>query len=164
MKKLLSLVLFAVFFVMETGGVALATGAVLPNNTPVEIQAVNTYEPSMLSVGDTVKFATLKNITLNGKTVIAAGAPVTATVQKATALGRIGKPAEIILDDFSTVTVNGTKVPLSGSINQRGKSKIGLSIALSVCIIPFFLLMKGKDTAIEQGYQTTVYTASAVGL
>lgn len=164
MKKLLSFVLFSLFLSVETGNLALASGAVLPNNTPVTIQSNNYYDASSLSVGDSVNFRTVNNIILNGQTVIAAGSPVTATVQKAHKRGRIGTPAEITIGDFYTVSSNGAKVPLTGAVSQKGKSKMGLSIALSVLIIPLFLLMKGKDTAIEQGYQTTVYTSGNVGL
>ena len=164
MKKLLSLVLFGLFFSMNTFSVAYAAGAVLPNNTPVEIQASQTYDSSTVQAGDSVKFSVVKNITLNGQTVIAAGAPVTATVQKANKRGRIGIPGEILLSDFSTVTTKGTKVPLTGEVHQRAKSKMALSVTLSVIVIPLFLLMKGKDTAIEQGYQATVYTSGAVGI
>ena len=164
MKKLLCMALFGVFFAMETAGVALASGAVLPNNTPVTIQANSIYTPDSLTVGDSVDFSTVNAITLNGKTVIAAGSPVTAAVQKAHKRGRIGIPAEIVLGDFYTVPTKGTKVPLTGTISKRAKSKIALSVTLSLVVIPLFLLMKGKDTAIEQGYQTTVYTTGSVGL
>ena len=162
MKKLLSLVLGALFICANTFTVAYAAGATLPNNTPVEIQSVETIDSSVIQKGDSVKFKTVKNITLNGQTIIAAGSPVSATVIKAEKRRRIGRPGEIIIGDFSTVTTKGTKVPLTGDLSQTGKSKMTLSIVLSVVVIPFFLLMKGKDTAIEQGYQTTVYTVGAI--
>ena len=164
MKKLLSLVLFAVFFVMQSGTAVLASGAVLPNNTPVDIQASGNYYTSALAVGDTIEFATLNNITLNGKTVISAGTPVKATVKKVNKAGRIGIPGEVTIDDFYTTATNGAKVPLMGSIIKRGKSKMALSITLSLVVIPFFLLMKGKNASIEQGYQTTVYTTGTVSI
>ena len=164
MKRLLSLVLFGLFFSMNTLSVAYATGATLPNNTPVTIQASQTYDSATVQTGDSVKFSVAKNITVNGQTVIAAGAPVTATVVKANKRGRIGIPGEIVLGEFSTVTTKGTKVPLTGDIAQKAKSKMALSITLSVIVIPLFLLMKGKDTAIEQGYEATVYTSGSVGI
>ena len=162
MKKLLSLVLGALFICANTFSVAYAAGATLPNNTPVEIQLLEGIDSSSAQTGDSVKFKTVKSITLNGQTIIAAGSPVSATVIKAEKRKRIGRPGEIVVGDFSTVTTKGTKVPLTGDLSQSGKRKMTLSIVLSVVIIPLFLLMKGKDAVIEQGYQTTVYTAGAI--
>ena len=164
MKKLLSLLLFSLFLSMNTFTYALAVGATLPNNTPVEIQAVNNYNPDNLSAGDNITFTTVNNITLNGKTVIAKGSTVNATVKSTQKRKRIGKSAEITVGDFYTVSTKGTKVPLTGAISKKGKSRTGLSIALSILVFPLFLLMKGKNTSIGQGEQVTVYTANPISL
>lgn len=157
MKKLFSLFLFTVIAYAYTGLSVFA--AYLNANTPVVVQTENLYSSDNLSVGDEVQFRVVNNVAgSNGAVLIRQGALVSAKVVKVNKRGRVGIPGKITVDEFYANAVNGRKVPLSGVIQNNGKSKMGLSIGLSV-LIPLFLLMHGEDTQIPQGVQYTLYTA-----
>ncbi len=158
MKKILSFILFAAFFSMNTMGVYALS---LPVNTPVLVKSEGVYDSGSLQAGSEIDFSVVSDVSSDmGKVVIKAGTPVTAKVVSVRKSGRIGKPGKIAVGGFSTKAINGANVPLSGSVAIQGKSKMGLSIALSLIVIPFFLLMKGKDTQIMPGAQYTLYTAA----
>ena len=157
MKKLFSLFLFTVIAYAYTGLCTFA--AYLSANTPVVIQTENLYSSDNLSVGDEVQFRVVNNVAgNNGAVLIKQGALVNAKVVKVNKRGRVGIPGRITIDEFYATAVNGRKIPLAGVIQNNAKSKMGLSIGLSV-LIPLFLLMHGEDTQIPQGAQYTLYTA-----
>ena len=158
MKKIVSLFLFFMMVYFYTGLGAYATS--LPANTPVKVQAKDIYCSSVLTVGDEVHFTVTDNVTSNNAVAIKKGTNVKAKVVKVNKRGRIGIPGRITIDEFQTTDVNGKTVPLSGTVVSEAKSKMGLSITLSVLIIPLFLLMHGKDTQILQDAQYTLYTTS----
>ena len=163
MKKYTVLFLLIVFLSMTTNTVALAAAAVIPVNTAVVVQSDETYSSSAVKAGDSVNFSVVKNVEIGRKKVIPAGTKVYATVLQSKERARIGRPGEIVIGDFY-MTLYGNKVPLSGQISQKAKSKMGLSIALSAIIIPFFLLMRGKNAQITSGSQYELYTASEASL
>ena len=159
MKKLLSSILFGAFLSMNMANVVFAVN--LAPNTPVVVQAESYYSSDSLNVGDEVLFSVVNTVTSDmGKPVIAQGAKVKAKVVQVNSKKRIGKPGKIQLSDFYTTAINGAQVPLTGAVVSKGKSKTGLSIGLSVALLPFFLLMKGEDTQIPQGAQYTLFTTS----
>ncbi len=161
MKKILSLILLVSFFSVGLSFPAYSENYnMIPANTPITIQAANNYNSNNLKTGDKVFFTVVNDISANGKVVIAAGTPVTAVATKVKARSRIGKPGEINIGEFHTTSVNGLNIPLTGVIMEKAKSKMALSITLSAIIIPFFLLMRGKDVAINQGLKYTVFTTS----
>ena len=162
MKKILSSIMLTAFMFMSIGTSAIA--GTLPANTPITIQANESFGSNTLHAGDSVNFSVVSDIALNGSVVIPAGTLVGATVKKAKARRRIGVPGEIIIGDFYTTSINGVRIPLNGNVIEKGKSKMGLSIALSAIVIPFFLLMKGKDISVLPGYQYTVFTTSDTNL
>lgn len=158
MKKILCFVLFSLFLSMDTLGVYAIN---LPANTPVAVQPSGVYSSAALQAGNEVDFIVVNDVVSSmDKVEIQAGTPVKAKVLAAKARGRVGKPGKITLGEFYTTSTKGEKVPLSGSVVSQGKSKMGLSIALSVVVIPFFLLMKGVDTQISTNMQYVLYTAN----
>ena len=74
----------------------------------------------------------------------------------------IGRSGEVTVTDFHTTAVDGTYVPLSGSVSARPDDKMTMSIVLSVLICPLFLLMKGEDAQVPAGSTKTAYTISEV--
>ena len=157
MKKILSLILLALFFAMQNGIVFALS---LPADTPVVVEASETYGSDTLTSGGDITFVVANDITSDmGKVLIKKGTLVNGKAVNVKSRGRIGKPGKIEMGEFYTTATNGAKVSLKGAVLSRAKSKMALSITLSVVIIPFFLLMKGKDTQIPQGAQYTLYTA-----
>jgi hypothetical protein len=68
----------------------------------------------------------------------------------------------LTVTDFHTTAVDGTYIPLSGSISARPDDKMTVSIILSVLVCPLFLLMKGNEAQLTIGTAKTAYTVTDV--
>ena len=74
----------------------------------------------------------------------------------------LGKSGEVTVSDFNTTAVDGTYVPLSGSVSAKPDDKMTISIVLGVLICPLFLLMRGDEAVVPAGTQKTAYTVNQV--
>ena len=133
--------------------------SLLPAHTPITIRCVQTISTRDIVSGGTVDFAVVSDIKDNsGNVLIKSGTPVTANISFAKDKGMIGRSGEVTVNDFHTTAVDGTYVPLSGSVSARPDDKMTLSIVLSVLICPLFLLMKGDEARLEAGMTKSAYT------
>lgn len=136
---------------------------VLPAHTPIVIRCTETISTKDVVSGGTVNFAVVSDVKdNNGSILIKAGTPVTAEITFAKSKGMIGKSGEVTVNDFHTNAVDGTYIPLSGSVSARPDDKMTMSIVLSVLICPLFLLMKGEEAQVPVGTTKTAYTVSDV--
>lgn len=137
----------------------------LAANTPIVINLADTVSTENVTLGTTVQFTVANDVKdASGNILVRTGAPVSAVVSSATSKARIGKSGEVTVENFSATAVDGTIIPLSGSISEKAQPKKKLSITLSVLVCPLFLLMRGKDAIIPAGTQQTVYTTSDVSI
>lgn len=131
----------------------------LAPHTPIIIRCEETIRTKDVVSGGTVNFSVLNDVkSSNGTILIKAGAPVTAQISFARDKGMIGRSGELTVSDFHTTAVDGTYIPLSGSVSANPDDKMTLSIVLSVLICPLFLLMKGEDAQLPAGSTKTAYT------
>lgn len=131
----------------------------LPANTPVIIQVKDTITTDKMTNGSTVNFSVLQDVkNSSGHILIKAGTPVSAQISFMEHRGRIGQSGEITISDFHTTAIDGTYIPLSGTVSAKPNDKMALSIVLSVLVCPLFLLMKGKEATIMAGTTKTAYT------
>ncbi len=132
---------------------------VLPAHTPIMIRCEETITTKGVVSGTTVNFSVLNDVKdNNGVILVKAGSPVTAQISFTKDKGMIGKSGQLTVTDFHTTAVDGTYVPLSGSVSASPDDKMTLSIVLSVLICPLFLLMKGDDARLPAGTTKTAYT------
>ncbi len=135
----------------------------LPANTPVIIKSNETVSTRDVVSGSTVKFTVLQDVkSADGMVLIKSGTPVSAQIVFAKDRGRIGSSGQITISDFHTTAIDGTYVPLSGTVAQHPDDKMVLSICLGVIICPLFLLMRGEDAQVPAGTTKNSYTASDV--
>lgn len=140
-----------------------ASGLRLPANTPIIIRCDETITTNDVVSGTTVKFSVLQDVKgANGVVLVKAGSPVTAQITFAKKRGRIGGSGQITISDFHTTAVDGTYIPLSGTVSQNPDDKMVLSVCLGVLICPLFLLMRGEDAQVPAGTTKTSYTAAEV--
>ena len=137
--------------------------SLLKAHTPIIIKCAETITTKNIVSGGEVKFVIPSNITSpDGKILISAGTPVTAQISFAQDKGFVGKSGELTVTDFHTTAVDGTYIPLSGSISARPDDKMTVSIILSVLVCPIFLLMKGNEAQLTIGTAKTAYTVTNV--
>lgn len=135
----------------------------LKAHTPVVIRAVDTITTGEIVSGGTVNFSVVSDVKdVNGNILVKSGAPVTAQISFTRSKGMIGRSGEVTVSDFSTIAVDGSYIPLSGSVSARPNDKMTMSIVLSVLICPLFLLMKGQEAVVPAGTQKTAYTVNDV--
>lgn len=137
----------------------------LAANTPIVINLADTVSTENVTLGTTVQFTVANDVKdASGNVLVRTGAPVSAVVSSATSKARIGKSGEVTVENFSATAVDGTIIPLSGSVSEKAQAKKKLSITLSIFVCPLFLLMKGQDAIIPAGTQQTVYTTSDISI
>ena len=135
--------------------------SILRANTPIVIRCTETITTRDVVSGSTVNFAVVTDINdSNGNILIKAGTPVTAQISFAKTKGLVGTSGELTITDFHTTAVDGTYVPLSGTVSANPNDKMVLSVVLSVVVCPLFLLMKGEDEKLLAGTTKTAYTVS----
>lgn len=137
--------------------------SILPAHTPIAIRCVDTITTKEIVNGGTVNFAIVADVKdKNNNILIKSGTPVTAQISFTKSKGMIGRSGEVTVSDFSTTAVDGSYVPLSGSVSARPDDKMTMSIVLSVLICPLFLLIKGEEAVVPAGTQKTAYTITDI--
>ena len=152
---------FTVDYKYSTGDL-LALGSVsnkLPSGTPVRIRLTSSVNSDDAMVGTQVSFKVVDDVTLSNATVIRGGTPGTAEVTAVDENGILGEAGKIVVSNFEVKSVNGTLIPLKGTISSKGKKKTSLAITLGVVFCWPFLFMKGKDAELGAGMERTVYTS-----
>lgn len=135
----------------------------LPANTAITIRCHDNISANNFTSGSTVNFYVVNDVKAsNGAILVKAGAPVSAQVTFAESNGMIGKSGKITISDFHTTAVDGTYIPLSGTISSNPDDKMVMSILLSVFVCPLFLIMKGADGTLQAGTTKTAYTTTNV--
>lgn len=114
-----------------------AAGNILRAGAPVPValaQALTT-KGKTLKVGQPVKLEVAQDVMLNGRLAIPARSPVEGVLTHVRNKGMWGKSGAIALD-ITSVTINGTKVRLTGKMDSRGETGtagvVGAIVALPV--------------------------------
>lgn len=143
---------------------AASTGkSVLSAHTPIIIRCTDTITTKNIVSGGEVNFSVTNDIKdTNGNILIKSGSPVTAQISFVKKNGMMGRSGEITITDFHTTAIDGTYVPLSGSISATPDDEIAKSVVLSVLICPLFLLMKGNEARVPAGTTKTAYTITDI--
>jgi hypothetical protein len=134
----------------------------LPSRFAVPVSTCRKLSPSHLAVGTQVEVKVSYDLRWQGCLVFREGTPVTATISEVHGPDVVGKPSLIVLDILSTVAVDGTIVPLSGSIRAEGEDRMMESIgaAIGVCCLGIFL--PGGRQSIGKGVGTVALTTAEV--
>lgn len=139
--------------------------AVLPAHTAIMIQCDDTISTKNITSGATVNFSVVNDIKNNdGLILIKAGTPVSAQISFVEENGLIGKSGKLTISDFHTTAIDGTYIPLSGTVSSNPEDKMVLSIVLSILVCPLFLLLKGGEGSLPAGTIKTAYTITDISV
>lgn len=141
-----------------------AKGFVLEDGTPVKMRINRTISSGDASVGDTVDFEVLEDITLNGVLVIPKGGLAFATVTQAQAKRRMARGGKLDINIDYVKLISSEKAALRAVKDMSGGGRTGAMVggivATSLVFFPaapFFLFMHGKDISIPKGTEVTAY-------
>ncbi len=121
---------------------------VLANQTAVHLKLGHALSSETAKVGEEVNFEVAEDVVVNGRTVIAKGAPAVGAVTEAAPKGRMGKGGKLSVSVTSVQLANSEKAPLrSFGIDTSGGQKSGMSLPL----------MHGKEITLAPGTEMTAY-------
>ena len=136
----------------------------VPDGTEVEIQLLAVASGEQLKVGDTVDFAVVRTIQLNGMTIFEKDAVGRARITTAKRAGHWGKAGKLEWAMQDVMAVDGNRIPARFTQRHIGDSKGGTvavaAVATTVFLGPLGLLWglkKGKPAIIPAGNRYSVF-------
>lgn len=150
---LVSLIILANANIFAQKKVKLASGSL------VVVKTLETYSSEKVKVGQEVVLSVAMPVVVGEDTLINIGAPVFSIIQDAESSGMVGSGGEILISFLNTLAIDGTSIPLSGTMTAKGESSTGEKVAIGVILCPLALLCKGESAAITPGMQARAFTA-----
>jgi len=147
--------------VLIVTSVALAESITLPNSSVVVVKTMNQLSSEQLTTGQEVILNVAADVTVKGKILIKAGAPVYGVVQESKGGQMAGIPGKLVISANSTVAVDGTNISLSGQFSNAAKSEVGATVAVGAILCPLALLNTGDDGIVPVGAQIRTMTVGA---
>ena len=127
----------------------------LPAGTVVALSIENSAN-SDASINSVVNFRVIRDVSVNDKVVIKAGAVATGTISEVSSSGALGKEGKVAVKLNSVQAVDGQNVYLSGSLDKEGENKVVLTVILGLLCLPL-LLLNGGDANIPAGTEVRAY-------
>ena len=165
--KLFSVVLSLAFFSMSlkvnASEVSEIEPIILKSGTVIPLENRSELNSDFVSDGQTVEFTVSRDVTVDGKIVIARGSLAKGQINSFTPKKGLGKGAMMSIDIKSVTAVDGQEIYLTGGdIKEIGENKAGLAWGLGLFVCFLFLLIKGNPAIVQGGYTFDAYTASTV--
>ena len=139
----------------------------IPDGTPIELRLVESVSSNNAHRGDRLNFIVVKDVNLDGYTMVPAGTIARGTITEVKGKRFLGIGAKISLRldslelaDGETLKLRASKVVKGGS---RTKLMAGAMIATSIIFLPatpVFLLTRGRESTVVK---TTEITAQVEG-
>ncbi len=119
--------------------------ATLKDGTDISVRLAENVNANMNSTGETVYFQVSEDVTIAGKTVIAAGTFVKGMVNEAVGRKSMGKGGVLTLVPRSLSTDQGDLVKFERNpLSQEGRKRTGATVAHVVMWGPLGLFAKGR--------------------
>ncbi len=142
---------------------SLQAAATVKAATPLSIELIDSVHSDNLTAGSGVMGRVVADVVVDGRVVIAAGAPAMGKVASRTESNIAGVPGEIMIRFDTVQAVDGSQIPLSNSTHfRKGKSQMGASIGIALLCCILAILIKGEEAVIPAGTAVNCYTANQV--
>ena len=158
MNKLSKMALIAVTVIVVSATATMAATAKLSSGPAIDAKITETINGSAAQVGQRILMVVDKDIKLNGKVVISAGAQVIAEITDATSKNYAGIPGKLLVSFKTVKAIDGQDISISGTKERKGEDKMLPAIGLGLVCCPLFFLMQGGEGVIPAGQIITVYT------
>ena len=137
------------------------TATLLKAGTVVVLETTTALSSEKATMGQNVGLRVKYAVVVDGRTVIAQGAPAAAQVADAQHRRGVGKQGNLSIKPTMAQAVDGQALPLVGTTTSSvGDDKKGASIGLAVAVSPLFLLKKGKEATIPAGFELQATVAN----
>lgn len=158
MMSLIFLIITLLFVQLESSEQTI----ILPKYFTIPVLTAREYSPDIVKIGTRVEVKISQDIIWKNFLVFKEGTPVDAIVIEAHDTGILGKSSLIVIDIKSTIAIDGTIVPLKGSIKAEGKDRSmeAVGAAVGVCCLGVFI--PGERQSIGKGVGTIAFTKEEV--
>lgn len=136
----------------------------IPEGTRLAVKTQETLSSETAKQGQLVRFEVVRDVEVEGKTVIKAGAPAVGEVIRVASRKMIGREGELQITIRYATAVDGSQVPLRASLAEKGEGKLETTVVLGVVLCPLFLLMKGEEAVIPAGTEYNVFVDRPVAV
>ena len=137
----------------------------LESGTPVKLRLAQTISSAHAHKTDHLDFVVVKDVTIDGFTVIRAGALAEGSVTAVIRKRPLGMAGHLMIKLDSVELTTGERIGLLARKEFKGKSRtirMGVEMAIAAAIYmpaaPVFLLSRGRDSAVLKGTELTAYT------
>jgi len=121
-----------------------------------ELEETVSSKKKGFAVGDTVRAHAWRNVDVDGRVIIKAGAPILVRVSTLKSAKFAGIKGKLTLEAISVEAVDGSEILLDGGYDRSGRGRKGMAIGLALLAWPF-VFIKGKQAVLESG---TVFDAT----
>jgi hypothetical protein len=137
---------------------------VIPDHTPVELQLTRTISSAHARSGDRLDFTVTKDVTVDGFTIIRAGAVARGSVSEVRGKRFLGLGGKLAIKLQSVELITGEHVRLRAYKEIKGGShwiRMAAGMALTSLFYmpaaPVFLLSRGEDSSVLKNTEVTAY-------
>ena len=149
----------AVVLCLTVPGIGAGATLTIPSGTKLygELEQQITSNAKEFAVGQTVQGRVWRNVTVNGQTVIAAGAPMVLKISSITKRKIAGRGGDVKVAAMSVTAVDGSEINLDGGYDKSAGNRIALAASLSALVLWPLIFIRGKEAVLDVG---TVFDAS----
>lgn len=172
--KIQAHILLALFLVPFGSAQEMSAGPArltIPDGTPVKLQLAENISSGHAHVGDNVNLIVVKNVSLEGLTVIPAGTMARGSITAIRGRRLLGIGGEVSLRVDALQIVDGSQVDLRGSKEVKGASRaklmVGAMIATGLIFLPaapVFLLTLGHQSTVVKSTEITALVHGATSV
>jgi|SRR5580700_624468 hypothetical protein len=144
---------------------------VLTDGTPVDLQLEETVSSAHARVGDPLSFIVVRDVTVQGFTVIPAGSKATGSLTRVHGRRVLGMGGKLVLTIDSVELANGDHVALRASKELKGTShtwRMAAGVAVTSIfyfpVAPVFLLTRGDNCTALKSTEITAHVEGNTSL
>ena len=134
----------------------------IPDGTPIQLQLSESVSSAHARVGDLLDFVVVRDVSVEGFTVVRAGTVASGSVTGVKHKRFLGMGGKVALKLDSVELVNGDRVGLRSRMEVKGRSRTKLTavamIATGLAFLPAapaFLLIRGHDSTVMKSTEIT---------
>jgi len=130
----------------------------LPDGTRISVRTMERLSSATLHDSETVTFAVVEDVVVDGEVVIKQGTPVRGTIVDAQAKRRMGRAGTLSYTVNETKAVDRSAIRLRALQDRKGDSNVTSTAVATVAVgvfvpvaAPLVLLRKGHDIVVPEG-------------
>jgi hypothetical protein len=132
----------------------------VPAGAEVMVLTKTDIHSNTVVVGERLTLEVARDVTVNGRVVIAKGAPVEAVVTLAIPRKSFGRGGKLDISVETVTAVDGQQIKLRAALNEKGKGRAGNSVIGAILVGPFGAgAEKGANARIKAGTEIKAKTA-----